>query len=257
MVGQALDAAGERVTDLVGFPTQRQGDDDQVAGRALNQGRARAGPVLADNQVTFPVARDFPIRNVRALLNQPHPNNWGFAPARWGFLTHPPARGQANAVFDERLLGVGVDPRVDRLVADRVALSVGGSIHGGQCATRFGAQASADLAGRVPLRQISNHAAAKNRIAIQQALLRAAPGRAGGFAGFLGPIHPVRTCMAGDLTAHHRGATPNQVGDTHLGQTRIHPRHDRRTILDSKHPTTPHDQPPNSTATTRKIAYTL
>ena len=39
LVGQALDAAGERVTDLVGFPTQRQGDDDQVAGRALNQGR--------------------------------------------------------------------------------------------------------------------------------------------------------------------------------------------------------------------------
>ena len=39
LVGQALDAAGERVTDLVGFPSQRQGDDDQVAGRALNQGR--------------------------------------------------------------------------------------------------------------------------------------------------------------------------------------------------------------------------
>ena len=257
LVGQALDAAGERVTDLVGFPPQRQGDDDQVAGRALNQGRARAGPVLADNQVTFPVARDFPISNVGALINQSHPNNGGFAPACGGFLAHPPARGQANAVFDERLLGVGVDPRVDRLVADRVALSIGRSIHGGQCATRFGAQASADLAGRVPLRQISNHAAAKNRIAIQQALLRAAPGRAGGFAGFLGPIRPVRTCMAGDLTAHHRGATPNQVGDTHLGQTRLQPCHDRRTILDSKHPTTPHDQPPNSTATTRKIAYTL
>ena len=46
----------------------------------------------------------------------------------------------------------------------------------------------ADLAGRVPLRQISNHAAAKNRIAIQQAILRAAPGRAGGFAGFLGRV---------------------------------------------------------------------
>ena len=59
--------------------------------------------------------------------------------------------------------------------------------------------------------------------------------------------------MAGDLTAHHRGATPNQVGDTHLGQARIHPRHDRRTILDSKHPTTPHDQPPNSITTTRKL----
>ena len=126
--------------DLVGFPTQRQGNDDQVAGGALNQGRACVGPVLADDQVAFPVARDFPIRNVRALLNQPHPNNWGFAPARWGFLTHPPARGQANAVLDERLLGVGVDPRVDRLVADRVALGVGGSVLGGQCATHLRAQ---------------------------------------------------------------------------------------------------------------------
>ena len=56
------------------------------------------------------------------------------------FLAHPPARGQANTVLDERLLRVGVDPRVDRLVADR-AVGVGGSIHGGQCATRFGAQA--------------------------------------------------------------------------------------------------------------------
>ena len=53
--------------DLVGFPTQGQGDDDQVAGGALDQGRARAGPVLADDQVAFPVARDFPIRNVGAL----------------------------------------------------------------------------------------------------------------------------------------------------------------------------------------------
>ena len=59
--------------------------------------------------------------------------------------------------------------------------------------------------------------------------------------------------MAGDLTAHHRGATPNQVSDTRLGQAHIHPRHDRRTILDSKHPTTPHDQPPNSITATRKL----
>ena len=59
LVGKALDAAGERVTDLVGFPTQRQGDDDQVAGGALDQGRARAGPVLADDQVAFPVAGIF------------------------------------------------------------------------------------------------------------------------------------------------------------------------------------------------------
>ena len=56
--------------DLVGFASQRQGHNDQVAGGALNQGRARAGPVLADDQVAFPVARDFPIRNVGALVNQ-------------------------------------------------------------------------------------------------------------------------------------------------------------------------------------------
>ena len=110
--------------NLVGFASQRQGHNDQVAGGALNQSRACAGPVLADDQVAFPVARDFPIRNVGALVNQPHPNDGGFAPARRGFLAHPPARGQANAVLDERLLGVGVDPRVDRLVADR-AVSVG------------------------------------------------------------------------------------------------------------------------------------
>ena len=74
--------------DLVGFPTQRQGDDDQVAGRALNQGRTRAGSVLADDQVAFPVARDFPIRNVRgASINQPHPNDGGgLRPPVGGFL---------------------------------------------------------------------------------------------------------------------------------------------------------------------------
>ena len=243
--------------DLVGFPTQRQGDDDQVAGRALDQGRTRAGPIFADDQVAFPVARDHPISNVGALINQPHPNNGGCAPACGGFLAHPPARGQAYSMLDKRFLGVGVDPRVDRLVADRAALGVGGSIHGGQCATRFGVQASADLAGRVPLRQISNHAATKNRIAIQRSLLGAAPGRAGGLAGFLGSIRPVRARMAGDLTAHYRGTTPNQTSDTHLGQARLQPCHDRRAILDSKHPTTPHDQPPTSITATRKIAYTL
>ena len=52
------------------------------------------------------------------------PTMGGFAPARRGFLAHPPARGQAYAVLDQRLLGVGVDPRVDRLVADR-AVGVG------------------------------------------------------------------------------------------------------------------------------------
>ena len=232
--------------DLVGFPTQRQGDDDQVAGGALNQGRARAGSVLADDQVAFPVARDLAIRNVRAFIDQSHPNNWGFAPACGGFLAHPPARGQAYAVLDERLLGVGVDPRVDRLMADRVALSIGRSVHGGQCATRLLTQAPADLAGSVPLRQISDHTAAKDLVTIQQALLRAMPGRAGCLASLLGPILPVRARMAGDLTAHHRRATPNQIGDTYLGQTRLQPRHDRRAIPGTKHPTTPHNQPPTA-----------
>ena len=37
-IGQALDAACERVTDLVCFPPQGQGDDDQVAGGAFDQG---------------------------------------------------------------------------------------------------------------------------------------------------------------------------------------------------------------------------
>ena len=101
--------------------------------------------------------------------------------------------------------------------------------------------------------QISDHAAAKDLVAIQQVLLRATPGRLCCLAGLLGPIHPVKARMAGDLTAHHRGATPDQMSDTHLGQTRIHPRHDRRTIPGTKHPTTPHDQPPNSITATRKL----
>ena len=111
----------------------------------------------------------------------------------------------------------------------------------------------ADLAGSVPLGQISDHTAAKDLVTIQQALLRATPGRAGCLASLLGPILPVRARMAGDLTAHHRGATPNQMSDTHLGQTRIHPRHDRRTIPGAKHPMTSHDQPPNSIIATRKL----
>ena len=243
LVGQALDAAGERVTDLVGFPTQRQGDDDQVAGRALNQGRARAGPVLADNQVTFPVARDFPISNVGALINQSHPNNGWFAPACGGFLAHPPARGQANAVFDERLLGVGVDPRVDRLVADRAALGVGRIIHRSHCAICLHAQASADLAGRAPLRQISNYAAAQNLIAVQEPLLGVAPGNLRRPPGVVGLVHAARTPVPGDLTTHHRGATPNRASDTHLGQASLQPHHNRRAILNTEHPTTAHNQP--------------
>lgn len=83
--------------------------------------------------------------------------NRSIASQRWvvctrllGFLAHRPARGQAHAMLDGRLLGVGVNPRVDRVVADR-AVSVGGSIHGGQRATRFSVQPPAYLARCVPL----------------------------------------------------------------------------------------------------------
>ena len=50
-----------------------------------------------------------------------------------------------------------------------------------------------------------------------------------------------------------RGATPNQTSDTGLRQTRFQPRHDRRAILTTKHPTTPHNQPPTSIIATRKL----
>ena len=44
-------------------------------------------------------------------------------------------------MLDERLLGVGVDPRVDRLVADHVALDDGRSVQERQCARRLLTQA--------------------------------------------------------------------------------------------------------------------
>ena len=126
-------------------------------------------------------------------------------------------------MLDERLLGVGVDPRVDSLVADRVALGVGRSVHRSHCATCLHAQAPADLAGRASLGQIGDHSAAKNLIAVQEPLFGAAPGHLRRSPGVLGLVHAARTPVAGDLTAHHRGTTPNQVGDTRLRQARIHP----------------------------------
>ena len=75
-------------------------------------------------------------RSNRSIASQ----QWEVCARLLGFLAHPPTRGQANTVLDERLLRVGVYPRIGRLVADRFA-SVGGSIHRGQCATRFGVQA--------------------------------------------------------------------------------------------------------------------
>ena len=73
-------------------------------------------------------------------------------------------------MLDQRLVGVGVNPRVDSLVADRVALGVGRIIHRSHCATCLHAQGCADMAGRAPLGQISNHAAAQTLITIQEPL---------------------------------------------------------------------------------------
>lgn len=69
--------------------------------------------------------------------------------------------------------------------------------------------------------------------------------------GLLGSIRPIRAGMAGDLTAHHRRTMPNQASDTRLGQTRVQPCHDRRAVLDTKHPTTTRNQPPISIITIR------
>ena len=91
----------------------------------------------------------------------------------------------------------------------------------------------ADLAGRTPLRHISNHAATQNLIAVQEPLLGAAPGHLRRSVGVLGLVHAARTPVAGDLTAHHRGAAPNRAGDTHLGQASLQPHHNRRTILNT------------------------
>ena len=101
----------------------------------------------------------------------------------------------------------------------------------------------ADLAGRAPLRQISNHAAAQNLIAVQDPLLGAAPGNLRHSPGVMGLVHAARTPVTGDFTAHHRGATPNRASDTHLGQASLQPHHNRRAILNTEHPTTAHNQP--------------
>ena len=40
---------------------------NQVAGGALDQGRARTGPIFSDDGVPLPVARDHPVGTVGAL----------------------------------------------------------------------------------------------------------------------------------------------------------------------------------------------
>ena len=51
----------------------------------------------------------------------------------------------------------------------------------------------ADLAGRAPLRQISNHAAAQGLIAVQEPLLGAVLGNLRRSVGVLGLVHAART----------------------------------------------------------------
>lgn len=92
-------------------------------------------------------------------------------------------------------------PRVDRLVADRVALGVGRIVNRSHCATCLHAQASADLAGCAPLRQIGNHAAEKDLITVQRRSLgRCLAVRSPG--GRLGPIRPVGARVKSYLMAH-------------------------------------------------------
>lgn len=110
----------------------------------------RDGPVFIEGQVALSVVQDLPVSNVGVLVSWLHFDKCG-APACQGFLAHLPALQQANSLLDQRLCGVDVYPRVDRLETNRVALGVGGSIYGGQCVTRFGVQASADLGGVCPL----------------------------------------------------------------------------------------------------------
>ena len=62
-----MNVACERFTDLGGPAPERQGQDDQVAGGALDESRARTGPIFSDDEVPFPVARDHPVGNVGEL----------------------------------------------------------------------------------------------------------------------------------------------------------------------------------------------
>ena len=198
---------------------------------------ARAGSVLADDQVAFPVTRDFPIRNVRALINQPHPNDRGFAPACWGSCASTGARGQANAVLDERLLGVGVDPRVDSLVAGSYGSWASGEVSsGGQCATRFSRRRPLIWRGVC----LGTNLAITRRRRTSSQSNRRFWRRLAAWAALL--ASSARYCPSGSYGGRSHGTPPRGYAQS-----------SERYALDSKHPTTPHDQPPNSITTTRKL----
>lgn len=135
---------------------------------------------------------------------------WGEAPLDVSVVTTwlSPARGLVSA------------PREDSLVANR-ALGFGRSIHGGQGATRILVYGCADLAASVLLGQITNHAAAKYNIMVQQAFLRVMPGRAGGPADLLGPIDPVRARVASDPQGQASDDTPWPSSKQHHRYTKL------------------------------------
>lgn len=72
------------------------------------------------------------------------------------------------------------------------------------------APTGAGLEERAPLRQIGDHAAAENLIAVQETLLGAAPGHPRRSPGVLGLVRAARTSVAGELAAHHEGLRPTR-----------------------------------------------
>ena len=68
------------VTDLVGPAPQRQGHDDQVAGGALDQGRARTGPIFsADLAGRAPLGQISNHAAAQGLIAVQEPLPWGGA----------------------------------------------------------------------------------------------------------------------------------------------------------------------------------
>ena len=168
-------------------------------------GASRETPALISDLVTLPSCRCC---------------SWPSGPAGGAGRLHGGDQTVGGLGFSSEGIAGCIAPRVDRLVTDR-AVSIERSIHGGQCATRIGTQAPADLAGSVPLGRTSNHAAAKDLVTIQQALLRTTPGRAGRLPGLLGPILPVRARMAGDPQDQASDDTPCPSSKQHHRYTKL------------------------------------
>ena len=133
----------ERVTDLISPASQRQGHDDQVAGGALDQGRARISPIFSDDEVLFPVAREHPVGNVGALQSiHRMPTMGGVRPPAGGFLRIHRPEGRHMPYSISVLLGwASIHMSIDSLVADRMAVGAGRTVHRSRCATRLHAQA--------------------------------------------------------------------------------------------------------------------